>query len=68
MKKGTVAHRLKYKSFNPPLEIIKDCHIYEDKWHMEILSGLWPIPKSAASQLHCPPCLGFYFTDPYVSF
>lgn len=52
----------------PPLEIIKDCHIHEDKWYMLMLLGLWPetaasqrFPlESATSQLLCSPCPGIY--------
>ena len=66
MKNRSVAHRLKYKSLSPPLEIIKDCHIHEDKWYTVMLSevrawdGSASVFFSAASRLPCSPCLGFY--------
>lgn len=34
----------------PPLEIMNDCHIHEDKWYIVMLSGL--CTETAAFQLY----------------
>lgn len=52
----------------PPLEIIKDCHIHEDKWYIVMLLGLWPETAASLCFLSESSFLGLGFTGPYVLF
>lgn len=49
MKKRPVAHPAELPIIQPPLEIIKECHICEDKWYILMLSGGYGLTRQHLS-------------------
>lgn len=64
MEKRPVAHPAELPIIQPPLEIIKECHIREDKWYILILSGGYGLTRQHLSisrlelaAIYRPSCL-----------